>query len=100
MDMCFQDMRDPHVLLAGHFDIRIHVPLGIDDRCDTCFLTADEITGLRQRLVVNVLKIHACKNELFQEQFVYDDIDPHDEHKPPEPFFQLNGTHFFPQRVP
>jgi hypothetical protein len=59
MDVRFGYMRNLHVVLPGDLQIRIYIALGIDYQGYARFLTAYKIAGLRERLIVNVLKKHS-----------------------------------------
>lgn len=58
MDMRFSDMRYFHVVLTGNVEVCINVSFWIDDDGNTTFLASDEVTPLRQGLVIDMLKKH------------------------------------------
>jgi hypothetical protein len=49
---------DFHFILSGNFQVGVYIALGINYDGHTCLLAADEITGLSQAFVINVLKVH------------------------------------------
>jgi hypothetical protein len=45
LDVCFKDVRDPHVLLGGGLEVRLDVLLWIHHSAAGCAPSAEEIAG-------------------------------------------------------
>ena len=58
MDMGFHDMRNAHVVLFGDLQVSIDIAFGVDHGGYAGLLASDEIAGLGQGLVVDVLEKH------------------------------------------
>lgn len=59
MDMRFHDMGDLHPVLPGYLPVGVDIPLRVDDGGHPGLLAANEVRGLGQRAVVDMLEVHS-----------------------------------------
>ena len=58
MDVRLSDFGDAHLVVCGDLQVGIHIALRVDDDGFARLLAADEVAGLGQRFIINMLEKH------------------------------------------